>query len=229
MADKQKKIALDVDGVLLDFMHSFDEAAEIVLGRKVVANQDENKMDHYHLGKRVGTDDTTAANILEYMQTSGMYARLRALPGAKEAVKAIKDDGYHITIVTALPDNVKEMRLKNLLDVLDLVPDEIYCVGMGQSKAEALKKVNPDVFVDDRIDYLANAPYVYHLAWCDQRESQKDHSSQVDVHVHSLAEWVRDHMPRVSKKLNRHYDEGIPLQGELKLENVVSSRKHTLK
>ena len=224
-----KKIVLDVDGVLLSFMPAFDEAAAIVLKKKILVHKDENKQDFYHLAKRVGTDEKKVDEILEYMQTSGMYAKFKPLPGVKEALDAIKGAGFHITVVTALPEKAKAMRLANLKEALDFVPDEIHCVGMGKSKEAALREVNPDVFIDDRIDYLASAPFVYHLAWCDQKESQKDNLSQVDVHVHSLKEWVDEHMPRIVKKLDRHYHEKNPLQGELKLESGISSRKHTFK
>ena len=222
-----KKIVLDVDGVLLSFMPAYDEAAKIVLNRKITVRQDEFKMDHYHLAKRIDGTDTDVANILEYMQTSKMYEKLKPLDGVREALDKIIAAGFHITVVTALPEHAKTMRLKNLKDVLDFVPNEIYCVGMGQSKEEALRKINPDVFIDDRIDYLVSAPFVHHLVWCDQKESQKEKDLQVNVHVHSLKEWVDLHMPKVVEELDNHYSKESPLQYEIKLENV--NRKYSLK
>ena len=219
-----KKIVLDVDGVLLSFMPAYDEAAAIVLKRNITVHQDEYKQDHYHLAKRIDGTDQDVLDILEYMQTSKMYERLQPLEGAREALKAIKDAGFHITVVTALPEHAKTMRLVNLKNVLDFVPDEIYCVGMGQSKEATLRKISPDVFIDDRIDYLISAPFIYHLVWCDQKESQKEREAQVDLHVHSLKEWTDNHMPKVVKELDSHYKKEKPLQNELKLESV--SRKY---
>lgn len=221
--NKVKRIALDVDGVLLDFMPAFDEAARIILGRDIVVNKDEDQNDHYHLGLRVETTQDKVDEILEYMQTSRMYANLKALEGAREAVKAIEEDGYEIYIVTALPEKAKEMRLENLAKEIGLIPKEIYCVGMGMSKEEAIKKVNPDVFIDDRVKYLSSVPFVYHLALLDQKESQEDKEFLVDVHVNSLKEWTEKHMPRVSKKLNRHYSHNMPLQQDLRFENIETN------
>lgn len=215
-----KKIVLDVDGVLLNFMPTCDEAAKIILKRDITIYQDEYKLDHSFLMKRFACTAAQTDEILEYMQTTKMYEKLQALDGAKEALEKIKEAGFHITVVTALPEKAKEMRLKNLKDVLDFVPDDIICVGMGQSKAEALRKVNPDVFVDDRIDYLVSAPFIHHLVWCDQKESQSERESQVDVHVHSLKEWTDNYMDKVVKNLDNHYSKKIPLQNELKLESV---------
>ena len=221
-----KVIALDVDGVLLDFMPAFEKAAEEVFGRKMDIHKDEYKMDYYHLSKRINTSEEEVAKVLNYMIETGVYANLKPLPGAIEAVKAIQEAGFKIAIVTALPEAAKESRLLNLKNYLGLVPDEIHCVGMGMSKGDKLREINPDVFIDDRIDYLASAPFIYHLAWVDQKEAQKDKYSMVDVHVHSLLEWTEKHMPRVAKKLNRFYEEHRPVQIDLKLENVA--RKYDL-
>ena len=215
-----KKIALDVDGVLLNFMPAFDKAASIVLGKEIIVHKDENQMDYYHLGKRVQTTQDKVDEILEYMQTSRMYANLEPLPGAKEALLKIKESGFLIYNVTALPEKAQDMRLENLKKALDFVPEGIYCVGMGMSKTDALQLLQPDVFIDDRIDYLAQAPVIYHLAWIDQKEAQKDMESVVDCHVHSLLEWTEKHLPRLTKKLDRQYSENLPLQLDLKLESV---------
>lgn len=216
-----KKIALDVDGVLLAFMPEFDKAAAAYLGRSVIAQVNEDKMTYYNLAKRVSATEQEVAEILEYMQTERIYANLPALDGASEAVQMIKEAGYEIYVVTALPEAAKEMRLENLLNAIGLVPDGIYCVGMGQSKKDALHDLKPDVFIDDRVDYLACAPQTtYHLALIDQKEEQGNKHFGYDAHVHSLREWVEHHLPRVTKKLNRHYAEELPLQLDLRLESV---------
>lgn len=219
-----KKIVLDVDGVLLNFMKSFDETAKSFLPRKVEFFKDEYKQDYYHLSKRIGGSEKEADEILEYMQDASVYERLLPLDGAKEAVKKIKEAGFKVYVVTAVPERAQEMRLINLKNALDFVPDEIHCVGMGKSKKEIIEKINPDVFIDDRIDYLASVPNVYHTVWCDQREAQSNLESQVSVHVHSLKEWVDSYMPIVVKNLDNHYNNRVPLQKELKLESV--SRKY---
>jgi hypothetical protein len=214
-----KKIALDVDGVMFDFMTDFDIAAAHVLGRPIVPQIAEDSLEYYNLSKRVQTTEDKVQEILQYMQDSRMYANLKPFAGVKEALVSIREAGFEMHVVTALPEHAKLMRLENLKNAVDFVPDEIHCVGMGMPKADTLRELMPDVFLDDRIEYLASAPFIYHLGWIDQKESQKDKTSMVDVHVHSLNEWVSAHMPRVIKKLDRHYYEEAPLQIVMKLEN----------
>lgn len=214
-----KVIVLDVDGVLLSFTPAFDMAAEICLGKKAIDKTD-NGMTQYDLRKRIGINNDEVERVLQFMMDSGMYAEFKALDGAKEAVKRIKQAGFKIIVCTALPESAKEMRLLNLKDVLDLVPDEIYCVGMGMSKAAALEQIRPDVYVDDRIEYLRQANFVEHLVWCDQKEIQDDHDSQVTTHVHSLMEWTKKFMPKIVKQLDAYYEHNQPLQMGFKLESA---------
>lgn len=216
-----KKIALDVDGVLLKFMPAFDKAAAAYLERPVILQKDEDTLDFYHLGKRVGASDSEVAEILNYMIEQRIYANLDPFEGAREAVSKIQDAGFSIYIVTALPSTAREMRLENLQKAVGLIPEDIYCVGMGKSKKDALHDLKPDVFIDDRVDYLSCAPNsVYHLALIDQKEAQKEKEFGYDAHVHSLSEWVDLHLERVTKKLNRHYQENLPLQMDIRLQSV---------
>lgn len=220
-----KKIVLDVDGVLLDYFKTFDKAASEYLNKKIVPKKNENNHEIYSLTKRIGVTEDVKQDILNYMVKKNMYSLIKPLVGVKDALEKIKKEGFYIYVVTAIHDDAKEQRLKNLKDFLNFVPDEIYCVGMGKSKKEIIEIINPDVFIDDRIDYLASVPSVYHLVWVDQKEEQHDQESMVDVHVHSLAEWVDKHMPRVVKKLNRFYDKNNPIQIDLKLENHIRVNK----
>jgi len=216
----KKIFAFDVDGVLLNFMKSFDQAAEIVLKKPIEVKKDEIEQDHYHLGKRVGTTIENVEKILNYMLDSRMYAEFEPLSGAKNALSKIRSKGYTMVIVTALPESAKEMRLENLKRVLDFEPDESYFVGMGCSKEDVLKKIKPDIFIDDRLAYLANAPQeTYHLIWCDQKESQDAKEVLVNVHVHSLGEWVDSYLDTVDKRLTEHKVKKESLQVELKLES----------
>lgn len=216
-----KKIALDVDGVLLKFMPAFDKAAQAYLQRPITVQKAEDALDFYHLGKRVNATDEEVAEILNYMIEKRIYANLEAFEGAREAVSKIQDAGFDIYIVTALPSSAREMRLENLEKAVGLIPKDIYCVGMGKSKKDALHELKPDVFIDDRVDYLSCAPSsVYHLGLIDQKEDQKEKEFGYDAHVHSLAEWVEHHLERVTKKLNRHYEESGYLQMDIRLQSV---------
>lgn len=217
---KRKTIVLDVDGVLLKFTPAFDQAAAIYLKREINPPVNNHGISTYDLMERINGTIDEVENILQFMLDSGMYAEFEPLPGAEEAIKSLKRAGFKIVICTALPDSAKEMRLLNLKNALNFVPDEAYFVGMGHSKKEALLKINPDVYVDDRIKYLQEASHVEHLVWCDQYEYQKEMDSPITTHVYSLLEWTKHHMPKVSKELDAHYNHNMPLQMTMKLETA---------
>lgn len=222
-----KKIALDVDGVLLDFFPAFDAAASIVLNREVVAKKDEFGMEYYDFERRLGEPIEIARSILAYMQAAGIYGALEPFQGAAEAVRRIQEAGFQTFVVTAIPEKAKEMRLLNLKNKLDFEPDGIFCVGMGESKSDVIRNLSPDVYIDDRTDYLAGAPFVYHLGLIDQKETQTEADFQFDSHAHSILEWTELFLPTVSKNLDDHYRDNFPLQINMKLESF--NRKHRLK
>lgn len=217
---KQKTIVLDVDGVLLRFTPAFDQAAAIHLKREINPPINNHGVSTYDLMERINGTKDEVERVLDFMLKSGMYAEFEPLDGAKEAIKALRRAGFKIVICTALPDTAKEMRLENLKKALDFVPDESYFVGMGHSKKEALLKINPDVYVDDRIKYLEEAMHVQHLVWCDQYEYQKEMDSPITTHVYSLLDWTKHHMPKVSKELDAYYEHNAPLQMPMKLETA---------
>lgn len=216
---KRKKMAFDVDGVLLHFTKAYDESASEYLKRPIAVPTDSYGQTPYDIGLRAGCTKEEVDKILSYMLTSGKYAKFDALPGAAEALEAIKDEGFERVIVTALPESASEMRLKNLKDKLGFVPDECYFVGMGKSKEEALLKANPDVFIDDRVKYLSQGPHIYHLVWCDQGEMQDDREFMVSTRVRSLKEWTEKHLLRISNNLDIRDQLGLPIQGELNFKN----------
>lgn len=221
-----KIIALDVDGVLLDFMNPFDIAAKEVFGCKINKDRNEHGMEQYDLLQRASINQDQLFEIFDYMIKTKMYSKFPALPGAVEAIAKIQAAGFDIYNVTAIPDGVRDQRLKNLQDALNFKPKEIICVGMGKSKKEALEELRPQIFIDDRLHYLEEVPFIYHLGWIDRKEHQGDCRATVDAHSHSILDWTDNHLARVTKKLDRHLYKGLPLQLDLKLES--QQRKYSL-
>lgn len=225
--EKVKTIALDVDGVLLDFTRACDQYVKTYLGKEPIHIYDDfhlsvtNMKDRYELGS-----NEEVLKLLDEMVENGFYKNIPAFEGAKESVKAIKEKGFKIVIVTAIHNGAKSDRLENLLNELDLVPDEIYCVGMGKSKSQIIYDLEPDVFIDDRMKYLKSGDRVFHSVWVDQLESQEGDETLVNVHVKSLKEWKDRYLNQVSNILDEYYA-GQHLQIPLKLESVT--RKYTEK
>ncbi len=219
MTVKNKKMAFDVDGVLLNFMKAFDESASEYLKRPVNPPKDNYGQTPYDIAMRAGCHGSDVDKILDYMLETGKYARFEGLPGAAEALEQIADEGFSRVIVTALPESAAEMRLKNLKNELGFIPDDCYFVGMGKSKSQALLQCQPDVFIDDRVKYLSQGSHIFHLAWCDQSEMQDDREFMVSSRVKSLKEWTEKHLLRISDQLDLRDKLNIPLQNEFNFKN----------
>lgn len=225
--NKVKTIALDVDGVLLDFTEACDKYVKKKLGRDPIKLVDGFNLSITSMQVRYGlSSNQEVLDLLDTMVADGFYKNIQPFEGVKEAVAKIKEKGYKIVVVTAIHDGAKEDRLENLLNALDLIPDEIYCVGMGKSKSQIIADLHPDIFIDDRMKYLRGGDKVFHCVWVDQEESQDGDETLVNVHVKSLPEWTDRYLDQVSEILDDYYS-GAHLQIPLKLESV--ERKYTEK
>jgi FMN phosphatase YigB (HAD superfamily) len=225
--NKVKTIALDVDGVLLDFTRACDEYVKKNLGIEPIKKLDGFNLNFISMKTRYGLgSDEDVLILLDKMVADGFYKNIPALDGVKEAVDKIKSLDYKIIVITAIHDGAKNDRLENLKNILNLVPDEIYCVGMGKSKSQIIKEVHPDIFVDDRMKYLKGGDKVFHSVWVDQEESQEGDETLVNVHVKSLKEWTDRYLELVTENLNEYY-EGAHTQIPLKLESVDRKYKES--
>lgn len=213
--NKRKKIVLDVDGVLLNFIDAFDQVAHTLkdeFGKELELNK-----NLYHLTHRLGITQEQENIVWKKFAEIGMWENLDPLPGVIDAVKKIKDADFDIYIVTAIDEKNKEARMKNL-EKIGVIPKEIHCVGYGQNKIDIINKINPDVFIDDRLEHLHNAECAYHLVWIEDDVVQHNHKDDrgVDVAVTSLKEWTDKHMPEVVAKLDEANETKIPLQRNLR-------------
>ncbi len=210
-----KKIVLDVDGVLLNFIEAFEQVAlsmEKELGTKIVIDPLK-----YSLQERLSINLEQENMVWAKFNKDGYWEKLNPLPGVIEAIDAINGAGFEIYIVTAIEEAFKDQRLLNLTKI-GVSPKQIHCVGYGQDKGKFIKEIDPDVFVDDRLEHLHRAAVAYHLVWLQDDVSQHnlEEDRGVDVSVRSLKEWVDNHMPQVIKELDESAQQNIPLQRKLR-------------
>lgn len=207
-----KKIVLDVDGVLLNFIDKFKEVAEQTLKRKLLS--DDNK---YTLTERFYITKEEEKQIWKNFSKFNCWESLDPLPGVIEAIQKINELGFDIYIVTAIDDEFKEQRLKNLAKI-GVIPKEIHCVGASIAKKDdTILKIKPDIFVDDRLEHLHLVQEVYHLVWVKddlEQHNVKEHS-RVDLAVSSLKHWVDDFLPEINQQLDE-YHTGLPIQKKLR-------------
>lgn len=181
-------IALDVDGVLLDCDGGFATVAEHLLGRSLP------KLNNsYELDKRYGITQQEVYNVFEEMKTHPEgWGGMAVLPQAIAAAKLLQDNGYRVELVTAIPEDLKEMRLA-CLAAYGFVPDAIHCAGHHlASKQKIVEKMDPIMIVDDRLKHLKDCSFVPNLVWVDHGDEQDglEYDENTVFKVNSLMEWV---------------------------------------
>lgn len=158
-------IALDADGVLLDYNLAYADAWKKAFGiypkevdpnaywaqdRWDVEQLDGVRLEHF----RASFDET-------------FWESLCAMPGAIEACKDLKSAGYLLVCVTALPDRFAAARKRNL-QRLGFPIEIVMATGKhaeGKSpKADALHSLRPVAFVDDYLPYMAGVHPDVHQA-----------------------------------------------------------------
>ena len=194
MTDKDKVhqgvVALDCDGVLLDFLAHFKNMSEKALDRPL-----QYQKNVYNLQERFGLSEKELKHAMGHFYKTG-WDSLPAIQDAVTSAIRLQESGFRVVVVTALPEEFKTERLKNLKDH-GFTPNEIYCVGVhnGHTKAEAFHVEQPIAVADDRLIYLKEAKSVINgqveLVWVNDQVPQDDgHDPDfVNHEVSVLSEW----------------------------------------
>lgn len=185
----EKAVVLDADGVLLNFDHSF-----VVLGKKVLGADLQQKNSSYNLTERYGLTDEEVSEIWISLCADG-FGGLPLLLGAFESVERLKKIGCKIHVITGIPEEASHLRLKNFKEH-GIHVDSIDCVGLNE-KLPFIEKYRPVAVVDDRLVNLKNIEFVPNRIWVDRGDHQDGHTeSHATMRVDSLSQWV-DHWVKV--------------------------------
>lgn len=142
-------IALDCDGVLLDYNHTFGIVYEKSFGIKPkIANCNAyHAVNYYDLS--MNEDEK---NIFYSVFDKEGWKNMQALPQAIEAVDLLNDLGFEIVCVTAMPlhaENDRLFNLKNLGFKIDKVIATGGSINGKNPKKKYIEELNPQYFVDD--------------------------------------------------------------------------------
>jgi phosphoglycolate phosphatase-like HAD superfamily hydrolase len=158
-------IALDADGVLLDFSLAYAHAWQRVFGQ-FPAERDPLAYwprDRWQVDKLDG-------ERLERLRShfdEDFWASLPAMPGALAACQRLAQAGYELVCVTALPDRFAKARRDNLLQ-LSFPIEVVHTVGYSSEgpspKAQLLHALQPLAFVDDYLPYFVGVQEPIHRA-----------------------------------------------------------------
>ena len=158
-------IALDADGVLLDFHLAYAGAWARAFG-KAPAERDPQaywpmdrwKVERLDEKKRV----QFRASFDEHF-----WATVPAIDGALEACHRLHDAGFELVCVSALELEFEAARLRNL-KALGFPIERVIATGNEaverSPKADAITELRPVAFVDDYLPYMRGVPRDVHTA-----------------------------------------------------------------
>jgi len=168
----QKIIALDADGVLLDYNLAYARAWERAFG--VYPKQKDPHaywaIDRWDVPRLEG--DQLEHFRVHFDQT--FWESLPAMSGAIEACRDLHAAGYQLLCVSALPEHYAYARQRNLRQ-LGFPIHEVFATGKladGKNpKADILNVLRPCAFVDDFLPYMSGVHPDIHLALILRNES----------------------------------------------------------
>lgn len=211
-----KLIALDCDGVLLDYIETYKHLYEKMFNTKVIPVNPRS----YNVDKNLGIDWTGREKkqdeFYEFFAQNG-WKMMNPLPGAIEATRHMVDLGYEIVVVTSMPEEKAIDRAMNLKDVGIPFADVIACGSHSTAKEgfnlkeRHLKKLNPEFFVDDLLSNFHNVSHIMKCVFIDWSCENNDvwnahhHDKKVDVFdTHeSLFDFSKKHLNLSPVKKNK--------------------------
>lgn len=159
-------IALDCDGVLLDYNLAFARRWGQFTG---TYPEEIDPLAYWHT-ERWNITRLTGERLVHwqsFLNREEFWSTLPPLPGAVSACESLRENGYQLVCVTALQDRFAAARQKNLLDHGFHITT-IYTAGNEVSQDGPKKKIlhtlNPVAFVDDYLPYLEGLDESIHTA-----------------------------------------------------------------
>lgn len=158
-------IALDADGVLVDYVRGYALAWEQVFGRRPALKDPRGygPMDRWDVPWLEGT---AHAQFRRHFDVA-FWRSLPALPGAVQACHRLHDAGFELLCVTAMDGAFESARLENLRALgfpIERVVAVPHTEGPRSPKAAALEALGAQALVDDYLPYLRGLPVHVHAA-----------------------------------------------------------------
>lgn len=179
-------IALDADGVLLDYNHAYADAWERAFGQRP-AEADPHAywaMDRW----AVQALDGERLQQFRACMDDAFWRSIPALGNALQACHDLQGAGYELVCVTALAARFEQARLGNLRDLgfpIDRVIATGRTTGLRSPKADALQRLGPVAFVDDYLPYLRDIGPGIHAALVCRGPNGTPNTGPDLVHAHS--------------------------------------------
>jgi len=158
-------IALDADGVLLDFHLGYASAWQRAFG---VAPAERDPQAYWPID-RWEVDRLDAARRAQFRAAfdEQFWATVPPIAGAIEACHRLRSAGFDLICVSALEAEFEAARLRNLRDLgfpIERVIATGNAAGDRSPKADTIAALQPIAFVDDYAAYMRGVPAHVHTA-----------------------------------------------------------------
>lgn len=158
-------IALDADGVLLDYSTAYGRAWADAFGDHPV----ERDPLAYWPPHRWGVEKLSGARLARFRAFfhEEFWSSIPAIDGALEACHRLHEAGHELVCVSALETSFEPARLRNLRQ-LGFPIERVMATGSTHTavspKRAALQTIKPVAFVDDYLPYFRGVPAGIHKA-----------------------------------------------------------------
>jgi phosphoglycolate phosphatase-like HAD superfamily hydrolase len=158
-------IALDADGVLLDFHLGYASAWRRAFG---VVPAERDPLAYWPMDRwDVERLDVARREQLRGAFDEHFWTTVPPIVGALEACHRLRDAGFDLVCVSALELEYEAARLRNLRDLgfpIERVIATGNAAGERSPKADTIAALRPIAFVDDYLPYLRGVPGDVHTA-----------------------------------------------------------------
>lgn len=158
-------IALDADGVLLDFHLGYADAWERAFGERP---RERDPLAYWPMDRwEVDRLDDAGRARMRAVLDEHFWSTMPPLPGAIDACHRLHDAGFELVCVSALESEYEAARLRNLRK-RGFPIERVIATGNASEtrspKADAIEGLRPVAFVDDYLPYLRGVPRHVHTA-----------------------------------------------------------------
>lgn len=166
---KRRIIALDCDGVLLDYHLAYATAWERAFG---VFPAEQDPLAYWPWERwKVQRLNGAPLSKFRHQLNETFWQNIPALPGAQEACCELAKAHYTLVCVSAMNPQYHSARLKNLrrygFPIQALLATPVTRLDINP-KLAAIRRLRPDVFVDDYAPYMRQIPPYIHCALIDR-------------------------------------------------------------